>query len=110
MIFQELQKFITDYHRVSLAELELHFHMSEDVIRQMLHKLMRKGRVLKVPTPGKCHGCTACNPKAIEFYEWIDQQPRSFAFSQQNKAPKKRVKTLRNPENSDCQCNVELRG
>ncbi len=71
MILKELQEFVLDYHRVSLAEMELHFHMDGDALRQMLSKLIKKGRVRKVPIPDKCHGCTFCNPDTIEFYEWV---------------------------------------
>ena len=74
MILKELQDFVLDYHRVSLADMELHFHVDGDALRQMLSKLIQKGRVRKVLTPEKCHGCTFCNPKMVEFYEWVDQQ------------------------------------
>ncbi|MDJ0742125.1 MAG: FeoC-like transcriptional regulator [Xenococcaceae cyanobacterium MO_167.B27] len=73
MILKELQDFVLDYHRVSLAEMELHFHMDGDALRQMLLKLIKKGRVRKLPIPDKCHGCTFCNPDTIEFYEWVDR-------------------------------------
>ena len=72
MILKELQDFVLDYHRVSLAEMELHFHMDGGALRQMLSKLIKKGRVRQLPIPDKCHGCTFCNPGTIEFYEWID--------------------------------------
>ena len=72
MILKELQDFVLDYHRVSLAEMELHFHMDGGALRQMLSKLIKKGRVRQIPIPDKCHGCTFCNPDTIEFYEWVD--------------------------------------
>jgi hypothetical protein len=72
MILKELQEFVLEYHRVSLAEMELHFHMDGDALRHMLEKLVRKGRVQKLPIPEQCHGCTFCNPDTIEFYEWVD--------------------------------------
>ncbi|MGF1480583.1 MAG: FeoC-like transcriptional regulator [Cyanophyceae cyanobacterium] len=77
MILKELQDFVLDYHRVSLAEMELHFHIDGDALRHMLNKLIYKGRVRKVPTPEKCHGCTFCNPDTIEFYEWVDPSMNS---------------------------------
>lgn len=73
MILKELQNFIFNRRRVCLAEMELHFHMDGDAIRQMLNKLIKKGRIYKVPTPEKCHGCTCCYPDTIEFYEWVEQ-------------------------------------
>ena len=72
MILRELQEFVLDSHRVSLAELELHFHMDGDPLRQMLKKLIKKGRVIKVSNSHKCHGCTSCDPDTMEFYEWVD--------------------------------------
>jgi hypothetical protein len=73
MILKELQNFVLEYHRVSLAEMELHFHMDGDALRQMLKKLVQKGRVRQLPIPEHCEGCTFCNPDTIEFYEWIDE-------------------------------------
>ncbi len=72
MILKELQDFVLDYHRVSLAEMELHFHIDGGALRQMLSKLIKKGRVRQIAIPDKCHGCTFCNPDTIEFYEWVD--------------------------------------
>ena len=78
MILKELQDFVLDYHRVSLAEMELHFHIDGDALRHMLSKLIRKGRVRKVAMGDKCHGCTSCNPDTIEFYEWVDGNNADF--------------------------------
>ncbi|MGF1540503.1 MAG: FeoC-like transcriptional regulator [Pleurocapsa sp.] len=71
MILKELQDFVLDYRRVSLAEMELHFHIDGDALRQMLNKLIQKGRVRRLPMPDKCHDCTFCNPDTTEFYEWV---------------------------------------
>jgi len=82
MILKELQNFVLEYHRVSLAEMELNFHMDGDALRQMLKKLEQKGRVRQLPIPEHCDGCTFCNPDTIEFYEWIDQEdgkPTNFS-------------------------------
>ncbi len=73
MILTELQNFVLNYHRVSLAEMELHFHLDGEALRKMLAKLVHKGRVRQLPVPHQCHGCTSCNPDTIEFYEWVDQ-------------------------------------
>lgn len=81
MILKELQNFVLEYHRVSLAELELHFYMDGDALRQMLKKLVQKGRVRQLPIPEHCDGCTFCNPDTIEFYEWIDEQEGQAANS-----------------------------
>jgi len=81
MILKELQNFVLKHHRVSLAELELHFHMDGDALRQMLKKLVQKGRIRQLPIPEHCEGCSFCNLKAIEFYEWIDEEDPQFSDS-----------------------------
>lgn len=94
MILKELQDFVLDYHRVSLAEMELHFHVDGDALRQMLSKLIQKERVRKVPTPEKCHGCTFCNPKMIEFYEWVDQESYSSPNKSKNSSTKAQIHSI----------------
>ena len=98
MILKELQDFVLDYHRVSLAEMELHFHMDGDALRQMLSKLIKKGRVRKVPIPDKCDGCTFCNPDTIEFYEWVNQRHAGFAHLPPNSATKAQIHSIHAPE------------
>lgn len=69
MLLQDLQVYLKQQHRVSLHDMEQHFHMDADALRGMLHQLIRKGRVHK--TEGsKCPHCCNCAPDAIEFYEW----------------------------------------
>lgn len=81
MILKELQNFVLKHHRVSLAEIELHFQMDGDALRQMLMKLVQKGRVRQLPIPEHCEGCSFCNLHAIEFYEWIDERDPQFSDS-----------------------------
>ena len=81
MILKELQNFVLKHHRVSLAEIELHFQMDGDALRQMLMKLVQKGRVRQLPIPEHCEGCSFCNLHAIEFYEWIDERDSQFSDS-----------------------------
>jgi ferredoxin len=83
MILKELQNFVLKHHRVSLAELELHFQMDADALRQMLKKLIQKRRVRQLPMPEKCDGCTFCNLHAIEFYEWIDEEQEQLSNASQ---------------------------
>lgn len=82
MILKELQNFVLKHHRVSLAEMELHFQMDGDALRQMLMKLVQKGRVRQLPIPEHCEGCSFCNLHAIEFYEWIDESPQPISKKQ----------------------------
>lgn len=101
MILKELQEFVLDYHRVSLAEMELHFHMDGNALRQMLNKLIKKGRVLKVPTPDKCHGCTSCDPDTMEFYEWIDGDNSEPAHFPKSLTTKAQIHSIELPEASE---------
>ncbi len=98
MILKELQDFVIDYHRVSLAEMELHFHMDGGALRQMLSKLVNKGRVRKVPIPDKCHGCTFCNPDTIEFYEWVEQNPADVPHLPEKSTTKAQIHSIHAPE------------
>ena len=69
MILSELQQYLRDRKKVSLSELQLHFHMEPEALRDPLNRLIRKGRVHR--EDGKlCGGCKSCSPEAIEFYEW----------------------------------------
>ncbi|ABA24882.1 conserved hypothetical protein (plasmid) [Trichormus variabilis ATCC 29413] len=71
MILSELQQFLTQHKKASLADMQLHFRMDGDALRGMLSKLIRKGRVRKMEDGKKCGGCHSCEPEAIEFYEWV---------------------------------------
>ena len=99
MILKEIQDFVLDYHRVSLAEMELHFHMDGDALRQMLSKLIKKGRVRRLPIPDKCHGCTFCNPDTIEFYEWVERNNPGSPHLPKNSATKAQIHSIHPLEN-----------
>lgn len=73
MILTEIQSYIFQHKKVSLADLELHFHIDGDALRGMLHRLVRKGRVQRIEGE-KCGGCHSCAEDAIEFYEWVNAQ------------------------------------
>lgn len=70
MILTDLQKFLAQHKKASLADLQLHFRSDADALRGMLNRLIRKGRVRKMEGK-KCGGCHSCAPETIEFYEWI---------------------------------------
>lgn len=76
MILQDIQDFIHASHRVSLAEMEQHFHIEGQALQAMIRKLIRKGRVRQAPVPSKCHGCTFCDDHTLTFYEWVGEQTR----------------------------------
>jgi len=71
MILTDLQKFLAQHKKVSLADLQLHFRIEADALRGMLNRLISKGRVRKMEDGKKCSGCHSCAPETIEFYEWI---------------------------------------
>jgi len=76
MILTELQQYLRTHHKVSMSELQLHFHMDADAIRDILSRLIRKGRVSR--EDGKlCGGCRSCAPEAIEFYGWVEYPSRT---------------------------------
>ncbi len=70
MILSELQQYVSDRRRVSMADLQLHFRADAEVLRDMLDRLIRKGRV-RLESGKKCGGCHSCASEAIEFYEWL---------------------------------------
>lgn len=71
----ELQTYLAQKQKVSLAELETHFRSHPDALRGMLNKLVHKGRVRPLASEGKkCGGCTHCDTEAFEFYEWVGNQ------------------------------------
>ena len=71
MILSEIQNFIKQQGKTSIAELEMKFKIDSSALRGMLDKLIRKGRIKKMGEGQKCGGCKSCAPDAIEFYEWV---------------------------------------
>ena len=71
MILNEVQNFLSQKKKASLADMQLHFRMDGNALRGMLNKLIRKGRVRKMEDGKKCGGCHSCESEAIEFYEWV---------------------------------------
>jgi len=70
MILTEIQTYLDDRGRASVAELETRFDVAPDALRGMLDRLAAKGRVRKLPRPSRCLGCDLCPPEDLEFYEW----------------------------------------
>ncbi|MEM1252728.1 MAG: FeoC-like transcriptional regulator [Cyanobacteria bacterium P01_H01_bin.21] len=71
MILSELQDYINDQNKVSLAQMEVKFSIDATALRGMLSYLIHKGRVHKLSTAQRCHGCDICSPESLEFYEWV---------------------------------------
>jgi predicted transcriptional regulator len=82
MILNEIQNYLSHQGRASLAQMQVHFGIHADALRGMLNRLIRKGRVQKLPTPKRCHHCVDCSQESLEFYEWITDEPAA-AINQQ---------------------------
>lgn len=72
MSVQELQNFVSDFHRVSLAEMKLYLQIDDRTLKPMLDKLIKQGIVRESPMTEDCKSCQKCDPDEINFYEWID--------------------------------------
>ncbi len=72
MSLKELQEFVFNFHRVSLAEMKLYLQIDGDTLKPMLDSLIKNGKVQKSPTAAKCQTCLKCEPDELEFYEWIE--------------------------------------
>ncbi|NJK75996.1 MAG: sugar metabolism transcriptional regulator [Oscillatoriales cyanobacterium RU_3_3] len=72
MILSEIQQFIAANKRASIADLKLHFRTDGDALRRMLDRLVRKGRISKMPEAKKCGGCCSCSDDATEIYVWVN--------------------------------------
>ncbi len=72
MILSDIQKFIFDNKRASIADLKIHFRMDSDALRGMLNRLVQKGRICKMEEAKKCGGCSSCADDATEIYVWVN--------------------------------------
>ena len=70
MILQRLQDYLRQRNVASLSQMEASLGVSAAALHGMLDLLERKGRVQKMPRPQRCHGCSLCDGKALEFYRW----------------------------------------
>lgn len=70
MILTELQTYVREQQRVSLAQLSVRFGVQPPALHGMLDLLARKGRVRRLDRPGQCSSCNVCPEDQLEFYEW----------------------------------------
>ncbi len=75
MIFTELQTYLSQQQKASLAQLASHFGTDASALRGMLQRLVHKGRIRQFQAD-KCGSCDHCDPSLFEFYEWLGPQPR----------------------------------
>ena len=81
MILSELRDYLAVRGTASLADMALRFDTDPEVLRPMLARFERKGRVVHRRRPeaaaGGCTGCESCasvdrcDSAAFEIYEWI---------------------------------------
>ncbi|MEZ5122319.1 MAG: FeoC-like transcriptional regulator [Solirubrobacterales bacterium] len=69
MILTEIQAYLDDRGRASVAECATRFDVAPGALSGMLDRLAAKGRVRRLPTPKKCLGCQLCPPEELDFYE-----------------------------------------
>jgi hypothetical protein len=72
MHLKELQDFVYDFRRVSLAEMKLYLQIDGETLRLMLNGLITQGIVQKSTTTPECQTCQKCEAEEIEFYEWVE--------------------------------------
>ncbi len=70
MILTDLLNHLRCRHRASLMELSLTFAVPAEVLRGMLGRLEAKGLVRRKMEEGACGGCTRCDSRIAEIYEW----------------------------------------
>lgn len=70
MILSQLQHYLAEQKKASLAQMETKFGIDATALQGMLNHLVHKGRVRKSPSLDCCHGCEICATKSLEFYEW----------------------------------------
>ncbi|MEL7008406.1 MAG: FeoC-like transcriptional regulator [Cyanobacteria bacterium J06629_2] len=71
MNLQELQEFVRDFQRVSIAEMKLYLGIDRQTLNPLLEGLMQQGTVKRSYTSKECSTCQKCDTEEIEFYEWI---------------------------------------
>ncbi len=70
MILTELRNQLRRRRRASLMELSLAFAVPAEALRGMLARLEAKGLVRRKLEEGACGGCTRCDSRIAEIYEW----------------------------------------
>ena len=71
MNLQELQEFVFNFQRVSIAEMKLYLQIEGDSLNPLLESLVKQGLIQKSLTRSECKTCQKCPSEEIEFYEWV---------------------------------------
>ncbi|MEZ5839214.1 MAG: FeoC-like transcriptional regulator [Hyphomicrobiales bacterium] len=70
MLVRDLNTYLAERGRASMADLIARFGASPDALRGMLGLLIAKGRVVREDSQTKCTGCTKCSTDSLEIYRW----------------------------------------
>ncbi len=87
----ELRALLRCHRQLPLKDLASRLQIDAEVARAMLHRLMKKGLVVKLPQDTLCAGgCRLCPSESVEIYRWIGDDsgqpaplPRSASNSSQ---------------------------
>ena len=71
MIPSDLQRYLDERSCASLSDMSMHFGIQPYALSGMLDTLVRKGRVRRVPSGGRCGSCDGCMTPDIDIYEVI---------------------------------------
>jgi hypothetical protein len=71
----DIKSYLAGRGPASLSEIAVSLSADPEAIRPMLDHWMRKGRIRRLGTAARCHGCTSCALADLEFYEWAAAPP-----------------------------------
>ncbi len=67
-----LRELLRHHGQLPLKELAAELQIDPEVARSMLHRLIKKGQVVKLPEGTLCAGgCRLCPTENVEIYRWI---------------------------------------
>lgn len=71
MILADVRSYVADKRQVTLADVALHFDVSEDAAQGMLDVWVRKGKIRRSRLNAACgSSCSQCAPATTEVYLW----------------------------------------
>jgi putative ferrous iron transport protein C len=71
MILSDIRSYLSDKGQVTLADVALHFDITQDAARGMLGVWVRKGKVSRRMMRASCgSSCSQCDPASTEIYVW----------------------------------------
>ena len=70
MLISEINRFLAERGRATMADLTDRFGIAPAALRGMLDLLVAKGRITRIEAGGDCGSCCRCAPTTLEVYEW----------------------------------------